>query len=47
MDVMKTVISSLKELLTEQYNNMAALNTQKDSLSIEGKVRDKTVSFIN
>ena len=47
MDVMKTGISSLKELLMEQYNNMAALNTQKDSLGIEGKVRDKTVSFIN
>ena len=47
MDVMKTGISSLKELLTEQYNNMAALNTQKDSLSIEGKVRDKKISFVN
>ena len=47
MDVMKTGISSLKELLMEKYNNMAALNTQKDSLGIEGKVRDKTISFIN
>ena len=46
-DLMRTGISSLKELLTEQSNNMAALNTHKDSLSSKGKGRDKTTSFTN